>query len=244
MRVWIQKQKKKEEAKTASQAPATPAETTPAAPEAQAAGDIADKPVGSNEDAPKTEGADGGDPTAENSGDAAQPTEVGLRHFSLLSHSPRGAWNTGSRTECTFSLPSRNEHDFRACASDDRMQLHSLAVLTNAQQDAVAPKSEEAERRGSIASQQAAKSVEPSTTDAPTDEQANASGPKGAMMPNNAMMMNGMSGQMGFGFSNQAGFNNGMGYGVNNMNGMSNMMGSGNWSGMNSMGKSTQTPLG
>lgn len=237
MRVWFQKQKKREEAKTASQGPATPAETTPAAPEAQPAGDIAEKPVESIEEAPKTEGADGGNPTAENSGDAAQPTEVGLRHFPPLSHSPRGAWNTRSGTGCTFSLPSRNEDNFTARASDDRMQLHSLAVLTNAQQDSIAPKSEEAERRGSIASQQATKSVEPSTTDAPTDEQANASGPNGAMMPNNAMMMNGMSGQMGFGFPNQAGFNNGMGYGMNNMNGMPNMMGNGNWNGMNSMGK-------
>lgn len=77
------------------------------------------------------------------------------------------------------------------------------------------------------------KSIEPSTADASTDGQNNATGSNGGMMGNNPMMMNGM-GQMPYGFQNQAGFNNGM-YG---MNGMPNMMANGNWNGMNSMGRS------
>jgi hypothetical protein len=90
MRVWLQKQKKKEEAKAAaaSQAPSTPAETTPAAPEVQPAGDVAEKPVESVEETPRASAAGGDQVAAENSGDAderagsvaVQPAEVGLYH--------------------------------------------------------------------------------------------------------------------------------------------------------------------
>lgn len=84
-RVWLQKQKKKEE-KAATQAPATPVETTPAAPEVQPVGDAADKPVESIEETSKAEGAGDDQPATENSGDAGervgsaavQPNEVGL----------------------------------------------------------------------------------------------------------------------------------------------------------------------
>jgi hypothetical protein len=91
MRVWLQKQKKKEEAKAAaaaSQAPSTPVETTPAAPEVQPVGDIGEKPVESIEEASKAGAAGGEQVAADKSGDAderagsvaVQPAEVGLYH--------------------------------------------------------------------------------------------------------------------------------------------------------------------
>ena len=55
MRVWLQKQKKKEEAKAAAQAATPPVEVTPAAPEVQPVGDGAEKPVDSVEDTLKAE---------------------------------------------------------------------------------------------------------------------------------------------------------------------------------------------
>ncbi|KAL1606462.1 hypothetical protein SLS60_003866 [Paraconiothyrium brasiliense] len=56
MRVWLQKQKKKEEVKAASEAPPTPAvEPTPAPSEAQPPNDSSDKPIESIEKAPRTE---------------------------------------------------------------------------------------------------------------------------------------------------------------------------------------------
>jgi hypothetical protein len=87
MRVWLQKQKKKEEAKAAAQAPPTPVSTTPAAPQVQPAGDSADKPVESVEEAPKAEVVRDDQTTMEASRDAneragsaaIQPTEVGCR---------------------------------------------------------------------------------------------------------------------------------------------------------------------
>lgn len=82
------------------------------------------------------------------------------------------------------------------------------------------------------------KSIEPSATDGPTDENS-ANGANGGVMGNNPML-NGMQGQMGFGYPNQGGFNNGMGWnGMNQMNGMPNLMANGTWSGMNPMGRST-----
>jgi hypothetical protein len=111
-------------------------------------------------------------------------------------------------------------------------------TVTNTHQGTATIQNDETERRGSVTSQHRAKSAEPSTADAPTDEQTNANGPNGTMANNPMMMNNGMAGPMGFGFPNQPGFNNGMGFGMNNMNGMSNMMGNGNWNGMNSMGMS------
>ena len=55
MRVWLQKQKKKEEAKAAAQAATPPVDVTPAASEVQPVGDGAEKPVDSVEDTPKAE---------------------------------------------------------------------------------------------------------------------------------------------------------------------------------------------
>jgi hypothetical protein len=95
MRVWLQKQKKKEEAKAAAQAATPPAEVTPAAPEVQPVGDGAEKPVESVEETPKAEEgpAEQAAGAAENAGDAekrvgsasVQPNEVGFR-CSFSSH--------------------------------------------------------------------------------------------------------------------------------------------------------------
>ncbi|KAI4605480.1 hypothetical protein J4E80_010541 [Alternaria sp. BMP 0032] len=75
MRVWLQKQKKKEEAKAAAQAATPPVEVTPAAPEVLPVGDGAEKPVDSVEDAHKAEGG-----AAERAaGSAEAPEEAGQR---------------------------------------------------------------------------------------------------------------------------------------------------------------------
>ncbi|KAF2821348.1 hypothetical protein CC86DRAFT_448836 [Ophiobolus disseminans] len=113
-------------------------------------------------------------------------------------------------------------------AGDADQRAGSAPLQTT--EDPTAPPNDATERRASNASQSVTKSVEPSATGPPTEEQNNASGPNG-MIGSNPMMMNGMAGQMPYGFPNQAGYNNGM-YG---MNGMSNMMGNSNWNGMNSM---------
>jgi len=84
IRIWLQKQKKKEE-KAATQTPATPVEAAPAAPEVQPPSDAADRPVDSIEEASKAEGISDDQAAAENSrdaderaGSAVQPNEVGL----------------------------------------------------------------------------------------------------------------------------------------------------------------------
>lgn len=93
MRVWLQKQKKKEEAKAAAQA-ATPApETTPAATEAPSEVAGPDKPIDSVEEAPVTGNeaaepaaavADGRDGQPRTVSASAQPNEVGLLVLSLV----------------------------------------------------------------------------------------------------------------------------------------------------------------
>lgn len=94
MRVWLQKHKKKEEAKAAAQAATPPVEVTPTAPEVLPVGDGAEKAVDSVEEAPKTDDApaEQAEGATENAGDAGQragsasvqPNEVGLRCHSLL----------------------------------------------------------------------------------------------------------------------------------------------------------------
>lgn len=89
MRVWLQKQKKKEEAKAAAQAATPPVDVTPAASEVQPVGDGAEKPVDSVEDTPKAEdnAAEQAAGSAENAEEAgqragsasAQPNEVGFQ---------------------------------------------------------------------------------------------------------------------------------------------------------------------
>jgi hypothetical protein len=231
-RVWLQKQKKKEE-KAATQAPATPVEATPAAPEVQPVGDAADKPVESIEEASKAEGASDNQVAAENSGDAderagsaaVQPNEVGLYLSDPSSLSRRHALSKQDREQGASSLCLAKMNMIVAARASDRGVPHLSCAVTNHDQDTTATQNDDTERRGSIASQSVAQSAEPSAADAPAEQ--NASGANNAMMGNNPMMMNGMSGQMGYGF------NNGMGFG---MNGMSNMMGNGNWNGMNPMG--------
>jgi hypothetical protein len=236
MRVWLQKQKKKEEAKAASQAPPTPVETTPAATEVQPVGDAADKPVESIEEMPEADGAAGEQDAVENTGDAdkrtgsvsvsVQPNEVGLSLSALLSPLHTDELEERGQNQAVSSLClAKMNMIVAARASDHGVHLTFSCVVTNADQNSTT-QNNETERRGSNASQNVNKSAEPSATDASAVEQTNASGPNGAMM-GNPMMMNGMPGQMGYGFPNQAGFNNGMGFGMNN-----NMMTNGNWNGM------------
>jgi hypothetical protein len=95
MRVWLQKQKKKEEAKAAAQAATPPVEVTPAAPEVLPVGDGTEQPVDSIEDAHKAEGgaaeqAAGSAEAPEEAGQragsaAAQPKEVGCECLSFHS---------------------------------------------------------------------------------------------------------------------------------------------------------------
>ncbi|KAH8704661.1 hypothetical protein GQ44DRAFT_716409 [Phaeosphaeriaceae sp. PMI808] len=72
MRVWLQKQRKKEEAKAATQAPPTPIEPTPATSDVQPAGDAAEKPVESIEEGTKTEGAGDEQAAVEKTGDVGR----------------------------------------------------------------------------------------------------------------------------------------------------------------------------
>lgn len=95
MRVWLQKQKKKEEAKAAAQASTPPVEATPAAPEVQPVSDGVGKPVESVEEPPKAESGIAGEAagsagnaeeTAQRAGSAsAQPNEVGFQCLVLCS---------------------------------------------------------------------------------------------------------------------------------------------------------------
>ncbi|EUC47981.1 hypothetical protein COCMIDRAFT_34543 [Bipolaris oryzae ATCC 44560] len=95
MRVWLQKQKKKEEAKAAAQAATPPVEATPAAPEVQPVSENIDKPVDSIEEPPKAEdsvaeeaaGSVGNaEEAVQRAGSAsAQPNEVGNQCLSCCS---------------------------------------------------------------------------------------------------------------------------------------------------------------
>ncbi|KAF3041044.1 hypothetical protein E8E11_006794 [Didymella keratinophila] len=174
MRVWLQKQKKKEEAKTAAQAATPVAETTPAATEAPSEVEGADKPVHSVEEA-----------TAP--GDA--PAECATTATEAVDSEPRAV---------------------------------SASVQPN--KESAVPEGDDAERRGSLVSQTATQSVEPSAPNAVSDDQDKIDG-SANMMGNNSMM----NGQMGFGFQGQGNFG-GMGF-----NGMPNMMGNANWNNMNPM---------
>lgn len=87
MRVWLQKQKKKGEAKAAAQAATPVPETTPAATEAPSEVESADRPIDSVEEAPATDdapaesvatAADTGDGQLRTVSASAQPNEVGF----------------------------------------------------------------------------------------------------------------------------------------------------------------------
>ncbi|KAJ4986139.1 pre-mRNA-splicing factor 38B [Stagonosporopsis vannaccii] len=172
MRVWLQKQKKKEDAKAAAQA-ATPApEITPAATEVPSEVEGADKPIDSVEDVPAT-----GDVLAE---------------------------------------------PVAAAADAGEGQPRTVSASAPPNEGSTAPGNDGANRRGSLVSQTATQSVEPSAANASSNEQDKTDGTAN-MMSNNSMV-NGMQGQMGFGFQNGMGFN-----------GMPNMMGNAGWNNMNPM---------
>ena len=96
MRIWLQKQKKKEEAKAAAQAATPVPETTPAVTEAPSELEGADKPIDSVEEAPATGDAsvepatattDAGEGEKRTASASAQPNEVGWHSFSSSMHS-------------------------------------------------------------------------------------------------------------------------------------------------------------
>lgn len=155
MRVWLQKQKKKEEAKAASQAPPTPAESTPTGHEVQPVGDAAEKPVESIEETLKAEAA-GGEQIAEGiSGDtngragsaAVQTNEVGSIFTPVsLSHAHEHGIHDQS-WRASFVCLARMNLIVAACASDHNMsyQLYTpililfrtpLPLMMRAQSDA------------------------------------------------------------------------------------------------------------
>jgi hypothetical protein len=82
MRVWLQKQKKKEEAKAAVQAATPPVEVTPAAPEVQPVSEGAEKPVDSVEEPPQAENG----VAEEAAGSAGNAEETGQRAGSASAH--------------------------------------------------------------------------------------------------------------------------------------------------------------
>ncbi|KAH6625791.1 hypothetical protein C7974DRAFT_338058 [Boeremia exigua] len=106
-------------------------------------------------------------------------------------------------------------------------QLRTVSASAQPTEDPPAPEAHDLERRGSLISQSATQSVEPSGANASSNEQNKTDGP--ANTTGNSSMMNGMQGQMGFGFQGQGNFG-GMGF-----NGMSNMMGNAGWNSMNQM---------
>lgn len=95
MRVWLQKQKKKEENKAATKPATPPVEVTPAAPEVQPVGEGAEKPVDSVEEPSKAENgvaeevagsAENAEESGQRAGSAsAQPNEVGTQCLSFCS---------------------------------------------------------------------------------------------------------------------------------------------------------------
>ncbi|KAF1847538.1 uncharacterized protein K460DRAFT_392874 [Cucurbitaria berberidis CBS 394.84] len=242
MRVWLEKRKKKEEAKAAAQVTTPPVEGTPAAPEVQPAGPVADKPVESVDEVSTTEpvpvehssiAVDSAAVVTERAVSAsAPPNDVGLQFPAFSSHIGKLESCKQEAGDGRARLRRMNTINV-ARASDFGAHLISCYTVANPVQDIISPQVD-SERRGSNASQSVAKSIEPSATGGSIDEHT-ANGANGGMMGSNPMA-NGVQGQMGFGFPNQAGFNNGMGWnGMNQMNGMPNMMANGNWNDFNNM---------
>lgn len=236
MRVWLQKQKKKEEAKAAAQA-ATPApETTPAATEVPSEAEGPDKPIDSVEEVPVTAdapaepaavaaAADAGEGHLRTGSVSAQPNEVGslispsATRVSVCTFHKNKQWTAGKSER----LNIMNTIDL-ACAGGCSI-LNSSRAFANIEQGSTAPDNDDSKRRGSLVSQTAKQSGEPSAAHPSPNEQGKTDGP--ANMTSINPMMNGMQGQMGFGFQNGMGFN-----------GMSNMMGNAGWNNMNAMGMS------
>lgn len=244
MRIWLQKQKKKEEAKAAAQVATPVVEMTPAATEAPSEVESADKPIDSVEEAtvtgsvvaePATAATDAGDGEKRTVSVSAQPNEVGL-HFPMFAmhscvyHLDKNKQMKDRRSEALSSINTVDLARAGGC---------SMYILPPAnadvKQDSTAAENIDPERCGSMVSQAATQGVEPSVANASSGEQNGVNGPA-SMMGNNPMM-NGMQGQMGFGFQNQGNFG-GMGF-----NGMSNMMSNASWNNMNPMGMSIELVL-
>lgn len=237
MRVWLQKQKKKEEAKAAAQAMAhIPDPTTPATGGPVGAESV-DKPVDSIEDAPAA-----GETSIESAAAAADaeqgkprtvscsapPNEVGSQISLPATHACKRDFDLDRKMVAGKSdrLNSMNTIPL-ALAGGCSMRISSCA-FTDSEQGSAAPEAHDQERRASSASQHATQSVEPSTADGPPTEQDKANDDTNTT--GNNPMLNGMQGQMGFGFQGQGNFG-GMGF-----NGMANMMGNAAWNNMNPMG--------
>jgi hypothetical protein len=119
MRVWLQKQKKKEEAKLAAQTETLPVEATPAAPEVPPASDTAEEFVASVEETPNAGSAGIEQTAAENAAVAGQravsaaqqPNEVGLSLFiSVLSLCICDVCKKGGLLRLTSGSLGKNEH--------------------------------------------------------------------------------------------------------------------------------------
>ncbi|RAR03017.1 homoserine O-acetyltransferase [Stemphylium lycopersici] len=104
MRVWLQKQKKKEEAKAAAQAATPPVEVTPTAPEVQPIGEGIDKPVDSVEEPPKAE-----DVAAEEAaGSTEKAEEAGQRAGSVSAQPNEDNTSLDNEAERRGSTTSQN----------------------------------------------------------------------------------------------------------------------------------------
>ncbi|KAJ4358846.1 hypothetical protein N0V95_002699 [Ascochyta clinopodiicola] len=236
MRIWLQKQKKKEEAKAAAQAATPVPETTPAATEAPSEAGGADKPIDSVEEALATDDTSAEPAMAATDAEegekrtisaSAQPNEVGWHPLSFPTHSY--VYDLYKNKEKTaWKLEGLNSMNTIDLARAGGCSMHILpCALADLEQDSTALDNDDQERRSSLISQNATQSVEPSAANATSGEQTTAKGPAG--MTGNHSTMNGMQGPMGFGFQGQGNFG-GMGF-----NGMSNMMGNASWNSTNSM---------
>lgn len=239
MRVWLQKQKKKEEAKAAAQAATPVPESTSSIAEVSGGVEGADKPVDSVEEATATDNAAAGlVATAAGAEDgqlrtvsaSTQPQEVGFQLSSIITQ--RCLRNMYEVEEKVDVEPQwLNSMNTIKLARAGGCSMHfPLCAITDVEQGSAAPENDDLERRGSLVSQTATQSAEPSATanNASSDEQNKAT--DAANATGNNPMMNGMQGQMGFGFQGQGNF------GTMGFNGMSNMVGNANWNGMNQMG--------
>ena len=129
MRVWLQKQKKKEEAKAVAQAATPPVEVTPAAPEVQPVAGGTEKPVDSIEETPKAENGavEQAADSAGNAEDAGQRAgsasvhlnEVGFQY--LLQMSRIGMLKS-------YNVRKREEHKQEATMSQEMQKKSSPHV--------------------------------------------------------------------------------------------------------------------
>ncbi|KAF1937405.1 hypothetical protein EJ02DRAFT_385705 [Clathrospora elynae] len=104
MRSWLQKQKKKEEAKAAAQPATPPVEVTPAAPEVQPVADGAERPVDSVEETPKADDV----PVEEAAGSAEITGDAGQRAGSASAQPHEDTASPEIKTERRGSTASQN----------------------------------------------------------------------------------------------------------------------------------------